>query len=151
MAAASATGSAASLRARCATRAGRSVSGEAHLRRLALGVVLDLEELPLGEAERVGEDHGREGLDRVVEGEHRVVVDLARDGDLVLGVAELVLQVEEVLVRLQLRVGLGDGEQPAERLAEDALRLRGRGGPCACCAAARASVTASNVPRSWAA
>ena len=72
------------------------------------------------------EDHGGEGLDRVVVRQHRVVVDLARDRDLVLRVAELGLQLEEVLVRLQVRVGLGDREQPAERLAQDALGLRRR-------------------------
>ena len=60
-------------------------------------------------------------LDRVVEGEHGVVVDLARDGDLVLGVRELRLELVEVLARLQVGVGLGHGEQPAERLAQDAL------------------------------
>ena len=48
--------------------------------------VVDLEELALGEPERPGEQDGREDLDRVVEGQHGVVVDLPRDRDLVLGV-----------------------------------------------------------------
>src|SRR5215469_113325 len=61
---------------------------EAHLGRVALGGVVDLEEVALREAERPGEQHGREDLDRVVERQHRVVVDLPRDRDLVLGVAE---------------------------------------------------------------
>src|SRR5262249_27528856 len=38
----------------------------------------------------------------------------------------LPLQIEEVLARLELRIGLGDGEKPAERLVEDALRLTRR-------------------------
>src|SRR5262245_31928989 len=123
------------LRARNLTRRCRR-RREAHLGRLAVARVLDLEELALREPERSGQEHRREDLDRVVEREHGVVVDLARDRDLVLGVPQLVLQVEEVLVRLELRVRLGDREQPAERLAEDALGRtrcgrplrRGRGG-----------------------
>ena len=58
----------------------------------------------------------------------------------------------EVLVRLQLRVGLGDREQPAERLARGCPRPRpSPPGPARRCGVARASVTASNVPRSCAA
>ena len=55
------------------------------------------------------------------------VVDAPRGGDLVLGVRQLGLQLLEVLAGAQLRVGLGDREQPAQRLAENALghaRLR---------------------------
>ena len=68
----------------------------------------------------------REHLDRVVERQDGVVEDLPRDRDLVLGVLELRLEVEEVLVRLQLGVGLGDREQAAERLAQHPLRRSGR-------------------------
>ena len=85
---------------------------------------LELEELLLREAERAGEDDARHRLDRVVVGEDGVVVDLARDGDPVLRLAELGLELAEVLVRLQLRVCLGDREEAAERLAEDALPPR---------------------------
>ena len=99
-----------------------------------------------------GEQHGREGLDRVVVGQHGVVVDLARDRELVLGVAQLRLQVEEALVRLQVGVGLGDREQAAERLAQQAFRRAGRGRASARPPPPRApAVTASNVPRSCAA
>ena len=130
----------------------RGVRLEADGRHLAVGGVLDLEELALREAERAGEQDGREDLNRVVERQHGVVVDLARDRDLVLGVLQLRLEVEEVGARLQVRVRLGDGEEPAERLAQDALgggRLRPA--PARPRRAARAWVTASNVPRSWAA
>ena len=97
---------------------GRRRRLEADDRHLALGGVLDLEELALREAERAGDEDCGEDLDRVVERQHRVVVDLARDRDLVLGVPELVLEVEEVRARLQVRVRLGDGEEAAERLGE---------------------------------
>ena len=84
--------------------------------------------------------HAGERLDRVVVREHRVVVDLARDGDLVLGLGELAPgAARKFSSRLQLGIRLGDGEQAAERLAEDAL---GRAGSAAealrACAAARA-------------
>ena len=85
--------------------------------------VLDLEELALREAERPGENGAGEGLDRVVVRQHRVVVDLAADGDLVLRVGELGLELLEVLRRLEVGIRLGDGEQAPERLAEDAFSL----------------------------
>ena len=75
-----------------------------------------------------GEHRAGERLDRVVVRQDRVVVDLPRDGDPVLRLGELRLELAEVLVRLELRIRLGDGEQPAERLAEDALGLRRLGG-----------------------
>src|SRR5690349_21366903 len=117
-----ASASAASAAAAKATLRGRGcIRLEADRRRLAVVARLELEELAFPESERAGDQDGREHLDRVVVRQDRVVVDLARDRDLVLGVPELPLEVEEVLVRLQLRVGLGDREQPAERLAEDAF------------------------------
>ena len=56
---------------------------------------------------------------------HVAVVDAARAGDLILGVRQLGLQLLEVLGRAQLGVGLGDGEQPAERSGQRAFGLRG--------------------------
>ena len=65
-------------------------------------------------------------LDLDVEVAHGHVVEAPRGLDLVLGVGELVLELEEVLVGLQIRVGLRDGEQLAQRAGERALgpRLR---------------------------
>src|SRR4029079_6339100 len=54
---------------------------------------------------------------------HRGDVVLARDGDAVLGAFELRLERQEVLVRLQIRIVLGDGQQTAERTGEAVLRL----------------------------
>src|SRR5512145_1998644 len=108
-------------RSRISGGAGSKVDG----RGLALCLVLDLEELPDGESERPGDDEAGEGLHRVVVREHGVVVDLPRDGHAVLGLGELGLELAEVLVRLQLGIRLGDGEEAAERRAQDALGLRG--------------------------
>src|SRR5262249_17356460 len=62
---------------------GRRTS-EADLGRLTLGGG-DFEQGRLGEAEHVGDNHGREDLALVVEGHNRIVVSLAGKPDLVLG------------------------------------------------------------------
>ena len=54
----------------------------------------------------------------------RVVVVLAGERDLVLGLGQLLLEVEEVGVGLEVRVGLGDGVQPDQGALE--LGVRGR-------------------------
>src|SRR5688572_32947659 len=92
---------------------------EGNLRRLALfGRFGRLQQLGGVEAERPGDDAGREGLALDVVFHHRVVVRLAREGDLVLGAGELFLQRQHVLVRLEVGVGLGEGEQAPEHAAE---------------------------------
>jgi hypothetical protein len=93
------------------------------LRRFLL-CVLDVEELTRREAERARDEGARDRLDRVVVGQNRVVVDLAGDGDAVLRLGELGLQLPEVLVGLELRVGLSHGDQAAERLAQQPFGLR---------------------------
>ena len=65
------------------------------------------------EAEQPGDDHRREDLDQRVVGLDRVVVDAAGDRDLVLGLAQVVLQLGEVRRRLELGVGLGDDRAAA--------------------------------------
>src|SRR5512145_357170 len=84
---------------------------EAHLRRGALGRGLELEVLALREAEGPREQVAREGLDRGVEVAHDRVVVAARVLDRVLDAGQLALEPEEVLVRAQLGVRLGDREQ----------------------------------------
>ena len=84
---------------------------ELHARRLGdRGGVVDLEELALREAEAAHEQRVREDLDLGVELAHAAVVEAARGLDLVFGVDQLGLQLQEVLVGLQLRVRLGDRE-----------------------------------------
>ena len=63
------------------------------------------------------------GLDLGVEVADGGVVVAAGRGDPVLGRGQLGLQCHEVLVGLEVGVGLHDGEEPAERLAEHVLAL----------------------------
>src|SRR6185369_4409739 len=85
-----------------------------------LGRLGRLQELRRTEAEGAGEEVVREGLALRVVFHHRIVERLARERHLVLGAGELLLQREHVLVRLQVRVGLGEREEAAERAAERA-------------------------------
>ena len=62
-------------------------------------LLLDLEELANGEAERACDNEARERLDGVVVRQNRVVVDLAADGDPILGLRELGLKLPERLRR----------------------------------------------------
>src|SRR2546423_9633363 len=62
--------------------------------------LLDLEELARREVEHAGDDARRELLHLVVIGKDRVVVELARERDPAFSCRQLLLQSEEVLVRL---------------------------------------------------
>ena len=62
--------------------------------------------------------------DLVVVLHHAVVVELPRVRDAVLGGGELLLQRQEVLVRLQVGVRLGEREQRLQRAGEHVLGLR---------------------------
>ena len=101
---------------------------------------LDFEELADGEAERAGEDDPREGLHRVVEREHGVVVDLTA-----------VCSCR----KFSSAWSSGYASATAKRRPSAAPRIpsacAASAGLPACCALARACVTASNVSRSWAA
>ena len=57
------------------------------------------------------------GAHRDVVALHRLDVAVARHGDAILGAFDLRLQIAEVLIRLQLRVVLGDRKQALERAA----------------------------------
>src|SRR5262249_13714567 len=81
--------------------------------RWALGLC-GFEQRRLLEAEYAGHLDGREDLapDVVVGG--GVVERLPGEADLVLGRGQLLLQGEHVLVGLEVRVRLGQGEEPAQ-------------------------------------
>src|SRR3989441_734254 len=74
--------------------------------------------------EQLRRQHLRKPPDVGVVAVDGVVVVLARDRDAVLRALELVLERAEVLVGLELRVTLGDREQPPERRGERGVGLR---------------------------
>jgi hypothetical protein len=110
------------LRSRLARICCWSAAGERHLRHR--GVTLRREELALAEAERYREEEPRQALHRGVEVHHGRVVIAARGADLVLGVRQVFLELQEVLGRLQVRIRLGDREEPADRRGEELVRVR---------------------------
>src|SRR3990172_1819672 len=73
--------------------------------------VLDLEERTLREAEGSGDEHRGERSDERVQPHHLVVVELPRIRDLRLGARQLLLEREEALVGLQVRVVLDHREE----------------------------------------
>src|SRR6266568_1320596 len=70
------------------------------------GRFVDLEELARTEAERAGDQVRRELADRRVQTHDLVVVELPRVRDLRLGPGQLLLEREEVLAGLEIRVVL---------------------------------------------
>src|SRR5664279_699560 len=82
---------------------------------------LGREELTLGEAHRPGNEDVREDLQRVVVVEDAGVVMLPRERNLVLGRGQLLLEREDVLVGLQLRVVLDYREERAEGTGQHIL------------------------------
>ena len=90
--------------------------------------VLDVEELRVSRTRRSSRrrSRGTTWIARVQQ-HHLVVVELPRVGDLRLGAGELLLQGQEVLVRLQVGVVLGDGEQLTDPRGD--LRSRPAPGP----------------------
>src|SRR5438128_4564595 len=83
-----------------------------------------LEELRRMEAEHAADHVGRECLQGCVVLRHHVVVMLTRETDPVFGRFQFLLQAHEVLIRLEIRISLGDGEQALQRPCQHALRLR---------------------------
>ena len=111
----------------------------------------EVEELLAAEAERAREQRGRHLLDAGVVFLHRVVEEAARGGELVLDVGELGLQLLEVGVGLEVRIGLDSASRPRSALVSWPSAAATCAGPCAEIAALRAFTTSSRVPRSCAA
>src|SRR5258705_5073985 len=78
----------------------------------------EVEEIPAGEAEHAGEKYGGHLLDAGVVLLNRVVEEAAAGRDLVLEVGQLARQLLEVGVGLEVRIGLGQRDQSAERAAQ---------------------------------
>src|SRR5213596_446608 len=89
-----------------------------HLRCLRRARGLQLEVRPRPLADDFCRQHLGEAAYIGVVAVHGVVVVLAGDGDAVLGALELVLERPEILVRLELRVALRDGERSEEHTSE---------------------------------
>ena len=98
-------------------------AGDAFHGAFALGLVGDFEEVHAREVEHAGHDVGWEHRQGLVVLAHVAVVVLAREADLVFGADQFFLQLAEVGVSLELRVGLGQREQPAKRLGQRTLGL----------------------------
>lgn len=97
---------------------------ELHLRRLALGGILDLEELGRRKVEHSGNHARRENLPLRVVGHHRIVVGLSRKGDFVLRRGEFLLEGHHVLVCLEIGIGFGNHHQSTESAREARFRAR---------------------------
>src|SRR5579859_2370683 len=96
---------------------------ELDLWRLQLGLAVgaEIEEVLLCEAEHAGEQSGRETLDPGIVFLHRVVAEAPRRGDLVLQIGQLGLQLLEIGVGLEIRIGLRQRKQLAQRAGQHVL------------------------------
>ena len=101
----------------------RSDGAERHLRDRPDLSVLDLEVTGLLELEHPGDQVRRERLDPGVVVTDIGVVETPAGGDPVLGVGQLALQAQEVLVRLQLRVRLDRDHHLPQRAGQRRLGL----------------------------
>src|SRR3979490_3524685 len=78
----------------------------------------EVEKVLAGKAERAGEQYGGHRLDAGVVFLNRVVEEAAAGRDLVLEVGQLVRQLLEVGVGFEVRIGLRQRDQFAERAAQ---------------------------------
>jgi len=85
---------------------------------------LDVEERPGRKPEHRSDHAAWENLSGRVVGKDGIVVELASEGDSALGIAELLLQVKELLTRSQGRIGLRNRKEALQRVAEEVLGFR---------------------------
>src|SRR6266478_6940976 len=95
-------------------------------RDLTIFGAIELEVLPLGEAEEQRDLVGREAVDRRVEITDDGIEVAARALNRLLDLPERALKLTEVLVRLQLRIRLGEREELAQGAAQLILGLGAR-------------------------
>src|SRR5690242_17760123 len=79
-----------------------------------------------GEAHGTSDESRRETLDGRVEVANGRIVIAPRSLQLPFNAGQLILQLEEVLIRLELGIGLGNREQASEDARHLRIRLRGR-------------------------
>src|ERR1700722_13451315 len=77
----------------------------------------EIEEILAGETEHAGEQRSRHLLDAGVVFLDRVVEETTAGRDLVFEVRQLARELLEIGVSLEVRIGLRQGDQPAERAA----------------------------------
>src|SRR5690242_8138094 len=95
--------------------------GEIHPRRLGRVGTRQIEVRPRLPAGELGRQQLRKAPDIGVVAVHGVIVVLTRHRDAILRSLELVLQRAEVLVRLELRIVLRDGDEPPQRRRQRAV------------------------------
>src|SRR4030095_12673019 len=93
---------------------------------LTLFGAVELEVLPLDEAEEQRDLVGRKAVDRRVQIADDGVVVAARALDRLLDLAERALELAKALVRLEVRIRFGEGEELAQRSGQLVLGLRAR-------------------------
>ena len=71
--------------------------------------------------EHGGKENWREGLPVGVVDHHPIVIGLPRKGDPVFRRGQLLAQLHHVLIRFEVRVGLGQREQPTQRTDQHIL------------------------------
>src|SRR5215218_5466030 len=74
--------------------------------------------LAFGDTGNWSDEHPRNGAEKPVQRRGRVVVVLARKGQLALGVGEILLQIQEVARRVQLRIALAESQHRRKRGVE---------------------------------
>ena len=79
--------------------------------------------LGLGAVEDLGADRVGEGADAGVIALHRLIIVAAGDQDRIFGALDLALQRQEILVGLELRIGLLQPLQRDDRLGQPALGI----------------------------
>jgi hypothetical protein len=110
---------------RAAPAPGREIeTAKLHLWRLLEHLALvdsDVEEFFLRESKCPCHQHGGELLDTGVVLLHRVVEEAARRGDLVFDIGQLGLELLEVLISLEVRIGFAEREQLPQCAAQHVL------------------------------
>ena len=113
-------------------------------------LIFDFEKQRLRKTEVSGNHVARKRLDQDIHIAHRAVVVTPGQLNLILGIAEIVLQTDEILICLEVRIGFGDREQaPKAAVSSPSFRPRS---PISlifivCCAQTRDGLQSDS--RSW--
>ena len=109
----------------------RSITAERHARRQPRLLVIRSKKLGGPEVQRPGHQEIRYRLDARVVDPHRAIVEAARVLQMILHLDEVALQLQEIPIGLELRIGLGKGDealQAGRHLVLEACLVRQVGG-----------------------